>query len=62
RGFHKVAGGKALSLFTPTELELLICGNPALDFRALERSTKYEDGYTADSPSILHFWEVRETL
>lgn len=58
RGFHKVVGGKALSLFRPEELELLICGNPQLDFLALENNSQYEDGYKRDTPVIKNFWEV----
>jgi len=55
-GFLKVCGGAALKLFCPEEVELLICGNPALDFKKLEKVTQYEDGYTADSPVIGFFW------
>ncbi len=33
----QVCGGDALRLFQPEELELLLCGNPQLDFEALER-------------------------
>ncbi|CAN0413021.1 unnamed protein product [Laminaria digitata] len=58
RGFHKVVGGKALSLFRPEELELLICGNPELDFEALEQKSKYEDGYERDDAVIKNLWEV----
>ena len=32
---------QALELFSPRELELLVCGNPVLDFEALERVTQY---------------------
>ena len=38
-GFHEVCGGPALRMFIPEELELLICGNPSLDFLALEEVT-----------------------
>jgi ubiquitin-protein ligase E3 A len=41
RGFTKVCGGAALDLFTASELELLICGNPVLDFHALQRGTRF---------------------
>ncbi|CAM9915692.1 unnamed protein product, partial [Choristocarpus tenellus] len=58
RGFHKVVGGRALHLFSPQELELLICGNPSLDFKALEGSTQYMDDYNLSSPVIVNFWEV----
>ncbi len=41
----QVCNGPALGLFTATELELLICGLPHLDFDALEAAAKYE-GYS----------------
>lgn len=47
-----------MGLFRPEELELLICGNPQLDFDALEENSKYEDGYTRDDPVVRRFWEV----
>ena len=51
----------------------MICGSEHLDFKELESSTKYEDGYTADSPIIKYtnyitahlirqFWEVIHEL
>lgn len=58
KGFHRVCGGKALDMFRPEELELLTCGNPLLDFEALERVTKYDDGFDADSQTIKNFWKV----
>ncbi len=42
----QVCAGPALTLFTPAELELLICGLPHLDFEALQGAAKYEGGYT----------------
>ena len=50
-GFLKVCGGEVLKMFKPEELELLICGNPVLDFKALESVTKYE-GFTKDSQTV----------
>ena len=47
-----------MSLFRPEELELLICGNPELDFEALEQKSKYEDGYERDDAVIKNLWEV----
>mmetsp|Transcript_23572 Transcript_23572/g.30811 ORF Transcript_23572/g.30811 Transcript_23572/m.30811 type:complete len:744 (+) Transcript_23572:165-2396(+) len=58
RGFMKVCGGEAMKLFRPEDVELLICGNPVLDFAKLEKVTRYEDGFTVDSPVIKHFWEI----
>lgn len=46
-GFLRVCGGPALTLFTPAELELLVCGLPHLDFEALQAVAKYEGGYSA---------------
>eukprot|EP00602_Paraphysomonas_sp_CaronLab_P008247 CAMPEP_0185019840 /NCGR_PEP_ID=MMETSP1103-20130426/2420_1 /TAXON_ID=36769 /ORGANISM="Paraphysomonas bandaiensis, Strain Caron Lab Isolate" /LENGTH=687 /DNA_ID=CAMNT_0027550361 /DNA_START=26 /DNA_END=2086 /DNA_ORIENTATION=+ len=56
RGFKKVCGGAALDLFAPSELELLICGNPELDFAALEEGTRYDDGYDGSEKVIKDFW------
>jgi len=32
------------------ELERLVCGNPNLDFDALQQNTKYEGGYSPNTP------------
>ncbi|KAL4425546.1 hypothetical protein ABPG75_009562 [Micractinium tetrahymenae] len=62
RGFLRVCSGPALTLFTPAELELLICGLPHLDFEALQRVAKYEGGYTQDSSAVRWFWQVLQGL
>jgi len=49
-------------LFRPDELELLICGSPELDFKALEGASQYQDGFTAKSDVVKWFWEVVHTL
>ncbi|KAJ1478636.1 hypothetical protein T484DRAFT_1629602, partial [Baffinella frigidus] len=49
-GFHQVCGGAALRMFIAEELELLICGSPALDFKALEDNASTEDGYSLHNP------------
>jgi hypothetical protein len=61
-GFQSVCGGPALELFHWEELELLICGSPQLDFEALQRATRYDDGFDADHPTIVLFWEVLHSL
>lgn len=43
-GFGYVCGGNALSLFRPSEIELMVCGGTELDIRDLEGVTEYE-GY-----------------
>lgn len=57
-GFHQVCGGPALALFRPEELELLVCGQPCLDFHTLEQSTHYDAGYNSESVVVKAFWEV----
>ena len=43
RGFFKVCAGQPIKLFRSEELQLVVCGNPHFDFKALEKvlSTKY---------------------
>ncbi len=48
RGFRMLCTGPALHLFSATELERLVCGNPILDFAALQKSARYEGGYMAE--------------
>jgi E3 ubiquitin-protein ligase HECTD2 len=38
-------------MLRPEEVELLVCGNPSLDMRELQRVTVY-DGYTAESETV----------
>ncbi|KAL0490480.1 E3 ubiquitin-protein ligase HECTD2 [Acrasis kona] len=47
-----------LKLFKPEELELMVCGSPEFDFDALERSTKYADGFVKEDETIVNFWQV----
>jgi len=58
RGFRKVCGGDALDLFEAPELELLICGNPVLNFSDLRKGSTYEDGYSASSQAVEDMWKV----
>ena len=57
-----MCGGPALTLFSFLELELLVCGLPHLDFKALERSARYEGGFSAEHPTVRQFWEVLHSL
>ncbi|KAK4533821.1 hypothetical protein CCYA_CCYA19G4703 [Cyanidiococcus yangmingshanensis] len=59
RGFSLLLSrGVALQLFSPQELEVVVRGEPELDFHALERVTKYEGGYTSESLAIRWFWSI----
>jgi hypothetical protein len=46
----------------PDELELLVVGVQTLDFKALEESTRYDDGFDENSPTIKTFWKVLHNL
>jgi hypothetical protein len=43
-----LCGGPAIHLFSATELERLVCGNPILDFAALQANARYDGGYNAE--------------
>ena len=43
-----LCGGPAIHLFSATELERLVCGNPLLDFAALQANSRYDGGYSAE--------------
>mmetsp|Transcript_22197 Transcript_22197/g.39990 ORF Transcript_22197/g.39990 Transcript_22197/m.39990 type:complete len:758 (+) Transcript_22197:41-2314(+) len=63
RGFDQCMSDTLFrSLFRYDELELLICGSKELDFRALETSATYQDGFTASSDPVKWFWEVVHEL
>merc|ERR1719359_1437382 len=53
-----VLNGPSLALFDPSDLELLVCGTPELDFKALREVTVYDGGFDATTPAIKWFWEV----
>lgn len=70
-GFHDMIEPSLISIFTPSELELLISGLPDIDVDDLRRNTEYRGtsfkctnklkckiGYTVDSKEIQWFWKV----
>jgi hypothetical protein len=59
RGFFSILQPRALALFSPSSLRQLIEGSASpIDVAALERITKYEDGYDAQHRVIRDFWSV----
>ncbi|CAN6669847.1 probable E3 ubiquitin-protein ligase Hul4p [Trichomonascus vanleenenianus] len=69
QGFYNVAGGNALSLFSPDEIELLVRGSPdAIDVDALRSVTKYQHWgpkgeATAKSSLVVNwFWQYFKNL
>ena len=59
RGFRSVCQGRAMSMFTPLDLQQLLIGQPVFDWKALKTSARYE-GYTRDSEAVRWLWEVVE--
>jgi len=59
RGFDLVTSESPIHmLFTPRELEMLICGEKEFDFNELENSTEYDGGYSKDTNVVRWFWEA----
>lgn len=56
-GFHEIIKPQLISIFTPSELELLISGLPDIDTEDLRKNTEYK-GFTSHSPAIQWFWQV----
>jgi hypothetical protein len=47
-------------LSSPRQVERLVCGNPNLDFEALERNSKYEGGFSVATAAVQWLWQVSE--
>eukprot|EP01006_Ploeotia_vitrea_P008428 TRINITY_DN20095_c0_g1_i1.p1 TRINITY_DN20095_c0_g1~~TRINITY_DN20095_c0_g1_i1.p1 ORF type:complete len:265 (-),score=6.02 TRINITY_DN20095_c0_g1_i1:44-754(-) len=59
-GFWKVChkSRDLLQMCHPLELDELVCGIRCLEFDELRRHTKYRGGFSKDSTTIKHFWQV----
>jgi len=62
KGFQMVCMTPVFKLFVPEEVQLLICGSPVFNFEDLQKTTLYDNGYTATHPVIKNFWEVVHSL
>jgi hypothetical protein len=63
KGFDLVVNGPAFAIFTPQELELLVCGEPTLDFEELAKAAKYEsEDFGPEHQVVRWFWEVVHAL
>ena len=58
RGFFVCLSKKALAIFTPEALQNVVEGNQTIDVAELQNATKYENGYSADHPTIQDFWFI----
>jgi len=61
RGFTSICSGRAMKLFTPRDLELIIVGQPALNFEQLQATCRYEGGYHPQHPTIVNLWNIVHT-
>eukprot|EP00878_Enallax_costatus_P021950 GHUV01023266.1.p1 GENE.GHUV01023266.1~~GHUV01023266.1.p1 ORF type:complete len:381 (+),score=138.82 GHUV01023266.1:606-1748(+) len=61
-GFKILCDGPAIRLFNACEVERLVCGNPNLDFDALERNAKYDGGFTVSTPAVQWLWQIVKEL
>ncbi|CAI5731161.1 unnamed protein product [Hyaloperonospora brassicae] len=57
-GLASVLPMELAPLFTPQELEVLICGRREVDVDLLHQCTEYSEGATETMPHVQHFWEV----
>jgi E3 ubiquitin-protein ligase HUWE1 len=57
QGFHELVPAELISIFSPTELELLISGLPDIDIDDLRMNTDYHQ-YRSSEPYIVWFWDV----
>jgi len=60
-GFMRVMNGASLTLLQADELELLVAGEPHLDFKELEKVAEYE-GYPPEHPVIKFLWNVVQQM
>ena len=58
RGFYTCLDRKATTIFTPGILKSVIEGFQDIDVHALQLTTRYEGGYTAEHGIIKDFWHV----
>lgn len=63
RGFNLVTSESPLQMmFTPHELEMLICGEKEFDFNELENSTEYDGGFSKETNCVRWFWEAVHSM
>lgn len=51
-----------LRLFTPSQLQTLVCGKSEVDLELLKSKTTYEGDYSATHPTIVLFWQMMENF
>lgn len=61
-GLMMLCKGPAITLFSPVEMERLVCGNPHLDFAALRGAAKYEAGFSASVDAVVWLWDIAQNV
>uniref|UniRef100_A0A1J3H294 HECT-type E3 ubiquitin transferase n=1 Tax=Noccaea caerulescens TaxID=107243 RepID=A0A1J3H294_NOCCA len=62
-GFNQVFDITSLQIFTPSELDYLLCGRRELwEAETLAEHIKFDHGYTAKSPAIINLLEIMGEL
>lgn len=56
-GFYELIPPELIAIFSPTELELLVCGLPDVDIEELRINTEYQQ-FTANEKYIGWFWDA----
>lgn len=62
KGFYRVVTGDMIKLFSPEELEKIICGSSIININELRNGARYGGGFKPTTPIIISFWEVLEEL
>ena len=57
QGFYDLVPAELISIFSPAELELLVCGLPDVNIDELQQHTDYHQ-YKASDEQIVWFWET----
>lgn len=57
QGFYDLVPPELISIFSPTELELLICGLPEVNIEELQMHTEYHQ-YKSTDEVIVWFWDT----
>jgi E3 ubiquitin-protein ligase HUWE1 len=61
QGFYDLVPAELISIFSPTELELLVCGLPDVNIDELQQHTDYHQ-YKPTDEVIVWFWEALRSL
>ncbi|KAK8848332.1 hypothetical protein M9Y10_019395 [Tritrichomonas musculus] len=56
--FDEIIPSKFIRIFSPSELDLMICGIPKVDVKDMQRYTHYEPPYHKEHPTIVMFFNM----